>query len=166
MSGFDKDNAIMDGITFSPTLPPKLGFEADSEADSETDPEPGLNTLIGSPNLTTDVATWERKTRRVASMLHVLLANTTALGPAHTLLIAGKELENIKAKRMEAEAVGHFCLVGRLQVMEWRLGRLIKAQRLLDHIMKLTEGYIMKAELSLSAMAEAGQSMEECEVRG
>ena len=47
-----------------------------------------------------------------------------------------------------------------------RLKELIEAQRVLDYIMKLTEGYTMKLELSLGTTVEGEGRMKECEVRG
>jgi len=77
-----------------------------------------------------------------------------------------KKLENVKAKRIEAETTGGFHLVGRLQVMECRLKELIEAQRVLDYIMKLAEGHTMKLELDLGTTIEGERRMKECEVRG
>lgn len=67
---------------------------------------------------------------------------------------------------MGAGTTGGFHLVGRLQVMECRLKELIEAQRVLDYIMKLAEGYTMKLELSLGTTVEGERRMKECEVRG
>ena len=154
MSGCDKDSAIMDAITFNPTLPTKI------------DSEPDLDTVIGSSNLTAGVAAWEQEARGIASVLHAVFANTTVLSQARALLVAVTELESVKAKRMEAETTGDFHLVGRLQVMECRLKGLIEAQRVLYYIMKTAEGYTMKLELSLGATVEGERRMKECEVRG
>lgn len=154
MSGFDKDSTIMGAITFNPTLSTKI------------DSEPDLDTVIGSSNLTASVAAWEQEARGIASVLHAVFANTTALSQTRALLVAVTELENVKAKRMEAETTGDFRLVGRLQVMECRLKGLIEAQRVLHYIMKLAEGYTMKLELSLGATVEGERRMKECEVRG
>ena len=154
MSGCDKDNIIMDAITYNSTLPAKI--------DSELD----LDTVIGSPNLTAGVTAWEQEARGVASVLHAVLANTTALSQARAFSVAVTELESVKLKRMEAETTGDFHLVGRLQIMECRLKELIEAQRVLDYIMKLAEGYTIKSELSLGATVEGERRMKECEVRG
>jgi hypothetical protein len=132
----------MDAITFNPTLPTKI------------DPEPDLDTVIGSPNLTAGAVAWEQEARGVASMLHAVFANATALSQARALSVAVTELENVKAKCMEAETTGDFHLVGRLQVVECWLKGLIEAQRVLDYIMKLAEGYTMKLELSLGITVE------------
>ena len=133
---------------------------------TKIDSELGLNTVIGSPNLIAGVTAWKQEARGVASVLHAVLANTTALSQARALLVAVTELENVKAKRMEAETTGDFHLVGRLQVMECRLKELIEAQRVLDYIMKLAEGYKMKSELNLGTTVEGERHMKECEVRG
>lgn len=70
MSSCDEDNTVIDAITLNPTLPTKI------------DSEPDLSIVIGSPNLTAGVAVWEQEARGVVSVLHAVLANTTALSKA------------------------------------------------------------------------------------
>ena len=108
MSGCDKDNTIMDAIAFNPTFPTKINSE------------PDLSTVIGSPNLTAGVAAWEQKARGVTSVLHAVLADTTALSQARAILVVVTESENVKAKRVEVETTGDFHLMADRK--SWSIG--------------------------------------------